>query len=122
MAIRRAPPASAVVRPAISINRRTFANIAACSGVGSGATISVMQGSSREQDSSRKQGSSRQQGASLEQGSSSISGQRLQVIVAGDEGSTRLDRVLAVRLAELSRSRLKALILAGQGSILSVTI
>jgi 23S rRNA pseudouridine1911/1915/1917 synthase len=42
------------------------------------------------------------------------SGQRLAVIVAGDEGSTRLDRVLAVRLAELSRSRLKALILAGQ--------
>jgi 23S rRNA pseudouridine1911/1915/1917 synthase len=42
------------------------------------------------------------------------SGQRLAVIVAGDEGSTRLDRVLAVRLAELSRSRLKALILAGR--------
>jgi 23S rRNA pseudouridine1911/1915/1917 synthase len=39
--------------------------------------------------------------------------QRLQVTVAGDEGSTRLDRVLAVRLPELSRSRLKALILAG---------
>jgi 23S rRNA pseudouridine1911/1915/1917 synthase len=56
--------------------RRTRANSAACSGVGSGATISV--------------------------------------IVAGDEGSTRLDRVLAVRLAELSRSRLKALILAGR--------
>jgi 23S rRNA pseudouridine1911/1915/1917 synthase len=42
------------------------------------------------------------------------SGQRLAVIVAGDEGSTRLDRVLALRLSELSRSRLKALILAGQ--------
>jgi len=41
-------------------------------------------------------------------------GQRLEVVVAGDEGSTRLDRVLALRLAELSRSRLKALILAGQ--------
>jgi 23S rRNA pseudouridine1911/1915/1917 synthase len=48
----------------------------------------------------------------LEQNSNS--GQRLQVIVAGDEGSTRLDRVLALRLSELSRSRLKALILAGQ--------
>ena len=35
------------------------------------------------------------------------------VIVAGDEGSVRLDRVLAVRLPQLSRSRLKALILAG---------
>ncbi len=35
------------------------------------------------------------------------------VTVAGDEGSARLDRVLAVRVPELSRSRLKALILAG---------
>ena len=40
-------------------------------------------------------------------------GQRLQVIVEGDEGSRRLDRVLATHLSELSRSRLKALILAG---------
>ena len=40
-------------------------------------------------------------------------GQRLEVIVEGDEGSRRLDRVLATRLSELSRSRLKALILAG---------
>jgi 23S rRNA pseudouridine1911/1915/1917 synthase len=49
----------------------------------------------------------------LEQGSSSNSGQRLEVTVGGDEGSSRLDRVLAVRLPQLSRSRLKALILAG---------
>lgn len=34
--------------------------------------------------------------------------------VQGDEGSRRLDRVLAVRSPDLSRSRLKALILAGQ--------
>lgn len=33
--------------------------------------------------------------------------------VAGDEGSPRLDRVLAARCQDLSRSRLKALILAG---------
>jgi 23S rRNA pseudouridine1911/1915/1917 synthase len=59
------------------------------------------------------QHSSGQQGVSLQQGSSN-GGQRLEVIVAGDEGSTRLDRVLAQRLAELSRSRLKALILAGR--------
>jgi len=58
----------------------------------------------------------------LEQGSSSINGQKLEVTVAGDEGSIRLDRVLAVRLQELSRSRLKALILAGRVSIDSVTI
>ena len=43
--------------------------------------------------------------------------QRLEVTVAGDEGSTRLDRVLAVRSPQLSRSRLKALILAGQVSL-----
>jgi 23S rRNA pseudouridine1911/1915/1917 synthase len=43
--------------------------------------------------------------------------QRLEVTVAGDEGSVRLDRVLAVRSPELSRSRLKALILAGQVSL-----
>jgi 23S rRNA pseudouridine1911/1915/1917 synthase len=48
---------------------------------------------------------------------SSNSAQKLEVIVAGDEGSTRLDRVLAARLAELSRSRLKALILAGSVTV-----
>jgi 23S rRNA pseudouridine1911/1915/1917 synthase len=53
----------------------------------------------------------------LEQGSSSHRGQRIEVTVAGDEGSVRLDRVLALHLAELSRSRLKALILAGSVSI-----
>nr|WP_092517959.1 RluA family pseudouridine synthase [Afipia sp. GAS231] len=37
----------------------------------------------------------------------------MEVTVGGDEGSTRLDRVLAVLRPELSRSRLKALILAG---------
>src|SRR5216683_7509887 len=108
MAIRTAATASAVVRPAISIIRRTRANSAAWSGVGSGATVSVMQGSL--------------QGFSLEQGSSSNSGQRLEVTVAGDEGSIRLDRVLAVRLAELSRSRLKALILAGSVTVGSAPI
>ena len=47
----------------------------------------------------------------MQQGSNS--GQRLEVTVGGDEGSPRLDRVLAVLRPELSRSRLKALILAG---------
>jgi 23S rRNA pseudouridine1911/1915/1917 synthase len=54
-----------------------------------------------------------------------ISGSHLQglvsVVVTGDEGSARLDRVLAVRLPELSRSRLKALILAGQVTISQTT-
>lgn len=47
----------------------------------------------------------------------SESGQLQTITVAGDEGSARLDRVLAARLPELSRSRLKALILAGQISL-----
>jgi 23S rRNA pseudouridine1911/1915/1917 synthase len=58
----------------------------------------------------------------LEQGALSNSGQRLEVTVIGDEGSARLDRVLAARLVELSRSRLKALILAGSVSIKSAPI
>src|SRR3954447_17754832 len=95
MAISTAASASAVVRPAISIIRRTRANSADCSGVGSGATVSVMQGSS------------------LEQGSPN-SRQRLEVIVEGDEGLARLDRVLALRAPKLSRWRMEALILGGQ--------
>jgi 23S rRNA pseudouridine1911/1915/1917 synthase len=58
----------------------------------------------------------------LEQGSSSNSGRRLEVTVTGDEGSSRLDRVLTAHLAELSRSRLKALILAGQVSVGNASI
>ncbi len=49
-------------------------------------------------------------------------GQRLEVTVAGDEGSPRLDRVLAARVPELSRSRLKALILAGRITIRNAPI
>ena len=58
----------------------------------------------------------------MQQGSSSNSGQKLHVTVAGDEGSARLDRVLAVRLAQLSRSRLKALILAGSVTLKSAPV
>src|SRR6202165_5903647 len=112
MAISTAATASAVVRPAISISRRTRANNAACSGDGSGMTVSVMQSSSRAELF--------QGGSSLEQASNS--GQRLQVIVGGDEGSVRLDRVLAVRLPQPSRSRLKALILAGSVTVKSAAI
>ncbi|TMJ56869.1 MAG: RluA family pseudouridine synthase [Alphaproteobacteria bacterium] len=46
----------------------------------------------------------------------------MEVTVAGDEGSPRLDRVLAARLPELSRSRLKALILAGQVSMTKASV
>jgi 23S rRNA pseudouridine1911/1915/1917 synthase len=58
----------------------------------------------------------------LEQGSSSNSAQRLEVSVTGDEDSVRLDRVLAQHFHELSRSRLKALILAGQVGVKSVAV
>src|ERR1700733_14471121 len=131
MATRTAATANAVVRPAISISRRTRANSAACSGVGSGATVSVMQNSIYSagilsakpvSPASRAGQYARKQGSSLEQGSSSNSGQRLVVTVAGNEASPRLDRVLAVRRPELSRSRLKALILAGQVTLESATI
>jgi 23S rRNA pseudouridine1911/1915/1917 synthase len=44
-------------------------------------------------------------------------GERLQVTVSGEEDSTRLDRVLAQLSPTLSRSRLKALILAGQVAV-----
>jgi 23S rRNA pseudouridine1911/1915/1917 synthase len=44
-------------------------------------------------------------------------GRRLEVTVSGQEDSTRLDRVLAGNLRELSRSRLKALILAGRVTV-----
>jgi 23S rRNA pseudouridine1911/1915/1917 synthase len=56
------------------------------------------------------------------QGSSRHQQGRLEVIVAGNEGSARLDRVLAAHLAELSRSRLKALILDGAVMVGSATI
>lgn len=46
----------------------------------------------------------------------------MEVVVAGDEGSARLDRVLAARLPDLSRSRLKTLILAGSVTLRSEAI
>ncbi len=55
-------------------------------------------------------------------GARTLGSQILAVTVAGDEGSPRLDRVLALRLAELSRSRLKALILAGQVAVKGLPI
>src|SRR6266478_992399 len=103
MATSTAEIARAVVNPAISIIRRTRKNSAACSGVGSGTAVSVMQ-------------SSIQQGSSQQDSSQDHAG-RLQVTVAGDEGSVRLDRVLAAREPSLSRSRLKGLILAGSVSV-----
>jgi 23S rRNA pseudouridine1911/1915/1917 synthase len=48
------------------------------------------------------------------QGSSSNPAGQHSVTVSGDEGAVRLDRVLAAHLTDVSRSRLKALILEGQ--------
>src|SRR5215475_12718540 len=93
MATSTAAIATAVVTLAMSIIRRTRWNSAACSGVCSGKSISLMQGSS-----------------------SNGAGRR-EITADGSEGSARLDRVLSAHLADLSRSRLKALILAGQVSI-----
>ena len=45
-----------------------------------------------------------------------------EVVIAADEAGERLDRVLAVRIEGLSRSRLKTLILGGQVAIGSRTI
>src|ERR1700724_2038388 len=57
--------------------------------------------------------------------SSSVSGslmavqhrRREKVVIADQDAGERLDRVLAARIADLSRSRLKALILAGEVAI-----
>jgi len=50
---------------------------------------------------------------------SSGQAQRFEVTVTGDEGTARIDRVLAARLPSLSRSRLKALILGGSVALKS---
>ena len=47
---------------------------------------------------------------------------REKVVIAGADAGERLDRVLAARIADLSRSRLKALILAGEVAIGGRTI
>jgi len=52
----------------------------------------------------------------------SIEGRSEELVVAAEEAGERLDRVLAARVAELSRSRHKALILAGRVAIDRATI
>src|ERR1700716_2443796 len=49
-------------------------------------------------------------------------GRSEELVVAAEEAGSRLDRVLAQRVAELSRSRHKALILAGRVAIDGATI
>src|SRR5258706_5233877 len=80
--------ASSVVAPAISISHRTFATMRAAAG-------------------------SRGDSSSAESLLMALQGRSETLVIAAEEVGERLDRVLAHRVAELSRSRHKALILAG---------
>src|SRR5438445_10024287 len=90
--------ASPVVAPEMTISQRTL------------ATMRAAAGSSAASSSS--------------DGLLMISTQRPseKLVVAAEEAGERLDRVLAHRVTELSRSRHKALILAGRVAIDGVTI
>src|ERR1700678_787678 len=89
---------STVAIPEISINQRTRATIWACAGLNaSSSPLSEMVMSEAQ--------------ARLETAT-----------IAAAEAGDRLDRVLAARIKELSRSRLKALILAGHVAISGRTI
>src|SRR5262245_1983746 len=90
--------ARSVVAPAISISHRTFATMRAAAG---------SRGASSSADGLLM---------ALTQGRSET------LVIAAEEGGERLDRVLAHRVAELSRSRHKALILAGRVAIDGATI
>src|SRR6266516_1207872 len=86
--------ATSVVAPAISIRARTRANMRAAAGSSSSSADGLLMAHGRSET----------------------------VVVAAEEAGERLDRVLAARVAELSRSRHKALILAGRVAIDGATI
>src|SRR5213593_2715099 len=86
--------ARSVVAPAISIKTRTRANMRAAAGSSSSSADGLLMAHGRSET----------------------------VVVAAEEAGERLDRVLAARVAELSRSRHKALILAGRVAIDGATI
>src|SRR5262252_6881953 len=90
--------ATSVVAPEIPISQRTFATMRAAAG-SSGWSSSA-------------------DGLLM----TSTQGRSEKVVVAAEEAGERLDRVLAARVAELSRSRHKALILAGRVAIDGTTI
>ena len=90
--------ATSVVAPEISISQRTFATMRAAAG-SSGCSSSA-------------------DGLLM----ASTAGRSEKLIVAAAEAGERLDRVLAARVADLSRSRHKALILAGRVAIDGATI
>src|SRR3954453_16861367 len=82
-----------VVTPEISISRRTLATIRAASG--SSGWSSSANGLLMDLTQARSE----------------------TVVVAAEEAGERLDRVLAARVAELSRSRHKVLMLAGRAAM-----
>src|SRR5688572_2630967 len=88
---------STVAKPEISISQRTLATIACCAG-SSGLSASGV-GLLMDED------------VHIER-----------FTVAGEDAGGRLDRVLAARVADMSRSRLKALVLAGQVTVGGRTI
>src|SRR5215813_12693157 len=90
--------ATSVVAPEITISQRTFATMRAAAG-SSGWSSSA-------------------DGLLM----TSTQGRSERLVVAAEEAGERLDRVLAARVAELSRSRHKALILAGRVAIDGTTI
>src|SRR5260370_32687204 len=89
--------ATNVVAPGISISHRTFATMRAAAG-------------------------SRGASSSAESLLMAVQGRSETVVIAAEEVGERLDRVLAHRVAELSRSRHKALILAGRVALDRATI
>src|SRR5262247_576385 len=89
--------ARSVVAPAITISHRTFATMRAAAG-------------------------SKGASSSAESFVMALQGRSEKVVIAAEEVGERLDRVLAQRVAELSRSRHKALILAGRVAIDGATI
>src|SRR3989442_15924326 len=91
---------SAVAKPESSISQRTLAmNLAWAGSSGLSSTGGLTMGEMRETESSVET-----------------------VVVADDQAGARLDRVLAMQLAALSRTRLKALVLAGRVAIGGRTI
>src|SRR5262249_9485633 len=97
MTARTTAMATKVVTPEISMSRRTLATMRAAAGLRGASSVdgSLMAVQDRRRE---------------------------QVSVAEAEAGERLDRVLAARIADLSRSRLKALILAGEVAIGGRTI
>src|SRR5258708_18745496 len=87
--------ASPVVAAEISISQRTLATMCAAAGSSSSSADGLLM---------------------------AVTQRRSRLVVAAEEDGERLDRLLAQRVAELSRSRHKALILAGRVAIDGATI